>query len=429
MKIVQITPGAGGMYCGGCFRDNALVKCLRDEGHEVLMVPLYLPLTLEDADQSSQTPIFFGGINVFLDQTLGLFRKLPVSWTSWLDKRSVLKRISKYAARTRPEDVGDLTVSMLMGEEGRQQKELDQLVDWLKENMQPDVVCLSNALLIGMVRQIKDQLGCAVACTLQGEDTFLDALPADNRRQAWDVLSTRAREVDAFITPSQYFGELMQQRMGFDISKLHIIPNGIPTEGYTRSSLPMDPPVLGYFARMCREKGLPLLVDAFIRLKSMEPHQNLRLMVGGGMGPSDEPVVDEQKKKLQSAGVAEHVTWHPNLDREEKLDFFSKLTIFSVPALYGETFGLYLLEAMAAGVPVVQPPHAAFPEVIEATAGGIIATGLEAGHLAESISSMLGSKDDLKDLSDQAYRSVHEGFKSSDMAKQVLAAYQACLPH
>ncbi len=426
MKIVQITPGAGGMYCGGCFRDNALVKCLRDEGHEVLMVPLYLPLTLEDTDQSSQTPIFFGGINVFLDQTLGLFRKLPSSWTSWLNKRSVLKRISKYAARTRPEDVGDLTVSMLMGEEGRQQKELDELVDWLKENMRPDIVCLSNALLIGMARQIKDQLGCAVACTLQGEDTFLDALPAENRKRAWEVLSTRAREVDAFVSPSQYFGDLMRQRLGFDSSKLHVIPNGIPTDGYTRSPLPMNPPVLGYFARMCREKGLPLLVDAFIQLKSMEAHRDLKLMVGGGMGPSDEPVVEEQKKKLRSAGIEKDVSWHPNLDREAKLDFFSKLTVFSVPALYGETFGLYLLEAMAAGVPVVQPPHAAFPEVINATTGGIITEGLEADHLAKSISTLLGSKENLKILSNQAYQSVHHHFKSSDMAKQVLTAYQSC---
>ena len=146
------------------------------------------------------------------------------------------------------------------------------------------------------------------------------------------------------------------------------------------------------------------------------------------MGPSDEPVVEEQKKKLQSAGIEQDVTWHPNLDREAKLDFFSKLTVFSVPALYGETFGLYLLEAMAAGVPVVQPPHAAFPEVIDATSGGLIAEGLEGEHLANSIRTLLGSEEDLKNLSDQAYQSVHNRFKSSDMAKQVLTAYRSCSP-
>lgn len=427
MKIVQITPGAGGMYCGGCFRDNALVKCLRDKGHDVLMVPLYLPLTLEDADQSSETPIFFGGINVFLDQSLALFRKLPASWTAWLNRRSILKRISKYAARTRPEDVGDLTVSMLMGEDGRQRKELDQLIQWLREQIQPDVICLSNALLLGMVSELKSKLKCPVFCTLQGEDTFLDALPEKNRQEAWDVLKTRARDVDAFISPSQYFGELMRSRLDFHADRLHVVPNGIPVEGYQRSSLPDDPPVLGYFARMCHEKGLPFLVDAYIQLKKQPEYQSLKLMVGGGMGPSDEPVVEAQKRKLDQAGFLNDVSWHPNLDRDQKLDFFSKLTLFSVPALYGETFGLYLLEAMAAGVPVVQPPHAAFPEIIEATSGGVIASGLETKDLVNSFDALLKDQSRLRQLSDVAYESVHESYQSVHMALRVIDVYQSVL--
>ena len=83
VTIVQITPGAGAMYCGNCFRDNALVAALRQMGHDVTMVPLYLPLTLDEEDQSAGTPIFFGGINVYLEQKLGLFRKAP----RWLRRR------------------------------------------------------------------------------------------------------------------------------------------------------------------------------------------------------------------------------------------------------------------------------------------------------------------------------------------------------
>ncbi|MGB1520592.1 MAG: glycosyltransferase family 1 protein, partial [Limisphaerales bacterium] len=173
MNIVQLTPGAGGMYCGGCFRDNALVKGLRSQGHDVLMVPLYLPLTLEDDDQSKETPIFYGGIGVFLRQYA---QWLPSSWTRWLSHRSLLGKVAGKAARTRPEDTGALTVSMLRGLDGRQAGELNALVDWLKEHGQPDVVCLSNALLLGMCPAIKRGLGVKVVCTLQGEDTFLDAL-------------------------------------------------------------------------------------------------------------------------------------------------------------------------------------------------------------------------------------------------------------
>ena len=77
MNILQITPGAGKMYCGNCFRDNALVAALRREGHDVLMVPLYLPLTLDEDDQSAGTPIFFNGVNVYLGQSSSFYRRAP----------------------------------------------------------------------------------------------------------------------------------------------------------------------------------------------------------------------------------------------------------------------------------------------------------------------------------------------------------------
>ncbi len=178
---------------------------------------------------------------------------------------------------------------------------------------------------------------------------------------------------------------------------------------------------------MCEAKGLPLLVDAYIELKKLPNYQAMKLMVGGGMGPSDEPVVEALKTKLNQAGCLDDVTWRPNLDREEKLEFFSKLTVFSVPALYGETYGLYLLEAMAAGVPVIQPPHAAFPEIIEATGGGVLTAGLSKDDLAESIDSLLKDKTRLKQTADAAIQSVNQSHQSIHMAKRVLEVYQSVL--
>src|SRR5690242_21881026 len=83
MRIVQISPGAGGMYCGNCFRDNTLVAGLRREGHDVLMVPLYLPMTLDEEDQASGMPIFFSGVTVYLEQKVPLLGKMP----GWMHKR------------------------------------------------------------------------------------------------------------------------------------------------------------------------------------------------------------------------------------------------------------------------------------------------------------------------------------------------------
>src|SRR5208337_2297101 len=144
MNIVQITPGAGAMYCGNCLRDNALVAALRKLGHEVLMAPLYLPLTLDEADQSAGTPVFFGGINVFLEQKTALFRGAPGWLRDLLASRRLLQWAAGKAAKTRAADLGELTLSMLRGEAGNQARELEELLAWLKTQPKPDVLCLSN---------------------------------------------------------------------------------------------------------------------------------------------------------------------------------------------------------------------------------------------------------------------------------------------
>src|SRR5688572_24127724 len=159
------------MYCGGCFRDNALVAALRKLGHDTLMLPLYLPLTLDEADQSAGTPIFFSGVNVYLEQKMPWFRSAPDWLHRALASPHLLKLLGRMAGKTRAEEVGELTVSMLRGEEGNQAREVDNLVGWLKENHRCDVLSLSNVLLAGMVRRLKTELKAPVVCMLQGEDT------------------------------------------------------------------------------------------------------------------------------------------------------------------------------------------------------------------------------------------------------------------
>ena len=94
LRIIQITPGAGKMFCGACLRDNALVMALRRLGHAAMMAPLYLPLTLDEEDQSAGTPIFFSGINVYLEQQSALFRSAP----SWLHQALASPMLLKWAS-------------------------------------------------------------------------------------------------------------------------------------------------------------------------------------------------------------------------------------------------------------------------------------------------------------------------------------------
>lgn len=430
MNIIQITPGAGAMFCGNCFRDNALVAELRRQGHSALMVPLYLPLTLDETDQSAGTPIFFNGVNVYLEQKSSWFRNAPAWLHRLVASPALLKFAAKRAAKTRAADLGDITLSMIRGEDGHQARELEQLIAFLKTQARPDIICLSNALLVGMARRLKSELGVPVACVLQGEDTFLDALPDQYREIVWRTLAERARDVDLFIPPTRYFGELMSRRLGLPPERVRVIYNGISLEGYQQvrgaeaQTKKSGPPVIGFFARMCKEKGLDTLVEAFIMLKERNQVPQLKLKIGGGCGPTDQPFVNVLHERLRIKGVLGDVEFQPNLSRAEKQAFLRSLSVFSVPALYGEAFGLYVIEAFASGVPVVQPRHAAFPELIEVSGGGIICEPGNPKSLAIAIEELLLEPERARKLGDAGLRSVRERFNAGQMAQETLLAFQ-----
>jgi glycosyltransferase involved in cell wall biosynthesis len=435
VNIIQLTPGAGAMYCGGCLRDNALVAALRKLGHDVLMVPLYLPLTLDEQDQSAGTPVFFGGINVYLQQKTALFRGAPGWLHDLFASRRLLTWAAGKAAKTRPADLGELTLSMLRGEAGNQARELDELIAWLKTQPQLDVLSLSNALLIGMVRRFKSELRIPVACALQGEDSFLDALPESHRAACWRTLVERAAEVDLFVAPSRYFGNLMRERLGLAADRVRVVYNGINLEGYAVEGQKADGrrqkaegegkgvPTLGFFARMCPEKGLDTLVEAYVLLRQRGRVGQLKLRVGGSCGPADGAFVDSLRKRLQASGLLGEVDFHPNLDRAGKLEFLCSLSVFSAPARYGEAFGLYVIEALAAGVPVVQPQAAAFPELIEATGGGVLCAAGDVLALAEAVEELLLNPKRARALGEAGRRAVFQRFSAEAMARATLQVY------
>lgn len=245
--------------------------------------------------------------------------------------------------------------------------------------------------------------------------------------------------MDLFIAPSRYFAGVMTRRLGLDPARVRVIPNGLNLEGYDQprwtgggSALVRDDgsavarppaPVLGYFGRMCREKGLDTLVEAFIELKRRDRVPRLKLHIGGGCGPGDEPFVKAQRKRLAAAGFIGETQFVPNLSRTEKIAFLQGLTVFSVPADCGEAFGLYVLEALAAGVPVVQPRVAAFPEILEATGGGVLCEPGSPQALADAIEELLLHPDRARALGEQARRAVRERFSVEAMADEVVRAY------
>jgi glycosyltransferase involved in cell wall biosynthesis len=421
MRIIQLTPGTGSFYCGTCLRDNALTAELRRRGHEARMVPMYLPPILDEDSTADGEPLFYGGVNVYLQQKSALFRKLPRAVDKLFDSPKILERAASRAGSTQARDLGDLTVSTLLGEEGNQVKELNRLVAWLAVE-KPDVVILSNALLVGLARRIKQATGAAVVCTLQGEDSFLDSLPEPDRQRAWDTLSDRAKDCDAFIAVSHYYGNVMRERAQLPADRVHVVYNGILLDGYTPAPNPPSQPTLGYLARMCPPKGLQTLIEAYVILRQRT--SNVKLRVGGSMTKADEQFVHQLRQRLASAGITDGVEFLPNLSRDEKIAFLQSLSVLSVPATYGESFGLYLIEAWAAGVPVVQPRHAAFPELIEATRGGGLCEPNDPQALAAAIEELLSHPEQAQAMGARGRQAVVEKFSVERMADGVLRVLQ-----
>lgn len=407
MKITILTAGTGSYYCGACMRDNALVKALRRAGHDALMVPMYLPLQLDEetSEADRETPVFFGGINVYLQQKYGLFRKLP----RWVDRLfngvGLLRAVAKRSHLTSAAEQGEMTYEMLCLEDSHLEKEVDKLCEWLEKDVKPEVVLISNALLAGFTRTLKERLGAKVICTLQGEDSFLDGLPFPWKEKCWEEMAERLRDADAIISPSQFYAKFMEERMG--VSSL-VIPNGIDLNGYRTASQQRGKKRIGYLARMCHSKGLGNLVEAFIELND----EALTLAVAGTMGGGDDVYVASLRKKLAAAGLQGSVEWYPDLDRAAKADFLAGLSVFSVPVNGSEAFGLYLVEAMAAGLPVVMPRASAFVEIIEGGDCGIL---FEEGGLAEALRQAL---DTPREMGENGRRAVEKIYHVDAMAEK-----------
>ncbi len=429
MKITFLTAGTGSYHCGACMRDNTLVTALHRDGHEVALLPMYLPMILDEEvlPQVKKAPIFFGGINVYLQQKFSLFRHTP----RWLDRlfngAGLLRSAAKRSHMTNARDHGEMTLAMLRVEESRLTKELDKLVDWLAHHEKPDVLCLSNALLAGLTRELKRRLNLPVIAFFQGEDTFLDSLPDPFREACWNEMKERLEEADLLVSPSRFYADLMAERLGIGPERIEVLANGIKLEGYGPAT-EEGPPAIGYLARMSREKGLGNLVDAFLALRSRGGHDHCRLKIAGSCTTSDEAFVAAQKGKIEQAGLSGAVHWRPNLTREEKEEFLRSLTLFSVPVTNPEAFGLYVVEAMASGVPVVQPRTSSFPEIIEATGGGELVAPGDPEELASAWARLLDRPDELRAMGERGRRGAAERYSVDAMkdgfvalAGQVLA--------
>src|SRR5690349_3809809 len=281
MKILYLTGGAGQMYCGSCLRDNALAAELIARGHDVTLLPVYTP-TLTDEPNVSYGKVFFGGISVYLEQYLPLFRKSPRWLDGIWDSKPMLSFASRRSISTNPKMLGEMTVSMLKGEAGFQQKEIAKLLEWLKSEDKPEIISLPYSLLLGLAKPLKEAFGKPIVCTLQGEDLFLEGLHEPYRSESKQLISEHLKHIDAFISVSQYYADFMPDYLGIPAEKIHVVPLGINLEGYSKKERAASEPfTIGFFARVAPEKGLHVLADAYRQLRKSGRLQNVRLRAAG----------------------------------------------------------------------------------------------------------------------------------------------------
>jgi len=442
MRIVHLTPGTANFHCGSCLRDMDLVKALRAQGHEITLMPLYLPLVTDGAEEEElvaeirakgtggpKPGVFLGGINVYLQQASRAFRFLPGFIRRRLDSETLLRKVAGRATMTSARTLGKMTVGSLDAADGKQAHEWRRIVAWIGgQSPRPDVVSLSNVLLIGVAKTIQTELGIPVVCSLQGEDAFLDTLPEPYRTRCWDILRDKARHVALFIAVSDYYAEVMRTRLGLEHERVVRVWNGIAVDRFPLREAEPAAPAIGFLARMCHGKGLHTLVRAFIEIHRRGRFPGLRLRVAGASTEADTGYIDGLKGELRAAGLDALVDWQHNISFENKIRFLHALTVLSVPAAYGESFGLPVIEALACGVPVVQPRHGGFTEVLEASGGGVLFEDAEnAASLADSLETILGDSGLRATLATNGRAGVEAHFASHHMASAFATACEAAL--
>ncbi len=420
MRIVMVNPGvADAFYCENCIRDHALARALIALGHDVLMVPVYLPLPAETGGEYRSAPIFFGGIGSYLRQKWAGYDRLPAFLRRALDAPALLRAGARLAGLMDPAELGETTLTMLRAEEGRPAAELDRLIDWLARNARPDVVCLSNVLLVGMAARIRERLGCPVISILQDEDSFLDDLPEPYRTRAWALVAERARGLAGAAAVSRFYRDVMTRRLGLGSDAVRVIYPGIPVADAPPHA-PPDPPAIVFLSRMCEEKGLDLVADAFVALRKRPGLERLRLRAAGGSTAADSSFLRRVRGSLARAGADGDAEFLGNPERAGRDALLRGSSVLCVPDRRGEAFGLHVLEALACGVPFALPRIGAYPELLEITGGGVLYPPGDDTALAAALEGLLVRRDEAARIGAAGRAAVLRDFTAARAAERLV---------
>jgi glycosyltransferase involved in cell wall biosynthesis len=421
------------MYCGACHRDAALFAALAASGHDFLAIPLYTPLRTDQPLACTMAPVFMGGINLYLDQTLPLFRRLPAIIRRQLDRPALLRGISRFAIQTAPAKLGKLTVAMLAGADGPHAGEIARLVQFLRDEFRPDIVNLSNALLLSLAGPLRQALNVPIVSTLQGEESFIEALPEPFQDQAMAFLRRHAASIDRWICCAAERVPVLANWLHVPVERFAVIPTGIdPTPfappGPPAASAAPTPPnaqgggpaALGYLSSIRPEKGLDVLLEALRELVQVHG-RNVRLAIAGQV--LDKRYWKRIRDHIARHGLKERVAFHGELDLPSKAAFLRHCDLFVMPTRLPEQRALAAMEALASGVPVIASRRGVLPELLARTGGGITVEAGDAGALARGILALLDDAAGRRMYAQNGPRAIAAHYSPEAMARQTVAEY------
>lgn len=415
MRILYISPSSGDTYfCGNCYRDSLLARSLKLSGHDVVLMPLYLPLSGVPED----VPVFFPATTYYIEQALYHKRPMP----GWLQRltsaRPLLRLASSLSGTTSAAGMEGMTLEMIEGTGTAFRDQVDRLIGWVRASGQPDVIHLSSSLLIGIARALKEALDVPVACSLQDEEVWLDSLREADAARAWQGVLDNASSVDAFVVSSDYYRRVVERRLP-GLGPLYRVYPGVEVGKYLPDS-PPDRPTIGFFYRMNELDGLDILAEAFVLLKRRGSIPGLQLRIGGGaIGAQDRRSLARVRDRL--APYAEDVHFEPEYDPRRHHEFYRQVSVLSVPLRFDEGIGLYLCEAFAAGVPAVQPATGSFPEVVDGA--GVLYAPNDAEHLAGALERLLGDPERYLDCRQRARELARTRYNAEVAAQNLLNIY------
>jgi glycosyltransferase involved in cell wall biosynthesis len=397
MRIVYLITGSGGsFYCGNCYRDMLYIRAIRKvQGIDAKAVPLYLPPGQNTDEPGFHDKVFFGAISMYLREKVKIFRNMPPFFDRLLDAGLFLNLASHQAGTTRTDGLEELTLNMIKGDNAFRAYEVDRLAKYLEQDGKPDVIHLSNALIVGLARQLKKRLNVKVVCSLLNEDDWIDEMAEPYRSDAWKLIERESPNIDHFVTPSTYYKELFIRNTGVSAEKISVIPLGFDAQLSASRESKEKRNAIGYFCRVNRMNGFDKLVDAFISLKDSGKIPDTSLHVCGGYTGDDKSFISEQIKKIRLKGLEKSIKIFTDFQGAGKEKFFDSVDLISVPVRKYDGYGLYLLEANSAGIPVVQPSTGAFPEIIATTGGGLVYSSDTVEDLASALLKLM-EEDELR---------------------------------